>query len=827
MQPINITLDGRKVSGSPGMTVLELAREAGVDIPTLCDDQYLAPIGACRICIVENEQDGVMMASCVMPIAPDMVINTQSQRVLDHRKTIVKLMLSSHPDSCLVCNKGNCCKLRQIASDMGIGLIEYQRISQVSPIEDVNPFIERDLSKCILCAKCIRADQELVVVGAIDYFKRGFDAKPATFGDVPLEQSECTFCGTCVAMCPTGAIMDKGRSYHGTANYEVESTCAYCGCGCSISLGVKGNRVIAVTPGKNGDPNRGTLCVRGICASDVIHSADRLMQPIIRQEEDFTAVSWQDALAAAAEGLKQVKEKHGTDALAVISSSKCTNEENYLLQRFARGVLGTNNIDSSARLVNAVNRTALASTVGIAGANNDLGGLAQSDVIVVIGADPDASAPIVAYAIKRAVKYNGAKLILIDPRETGLSAFADIHIRPYHGTDSVLLGAMAKVIVDDGLVDGRSVSKKTNNYDALKASLGKYTPDSAATEAARMYAKATRGSVVWGTGLTQSAGGVDSVRSLINLAILTGQTSGLYALEKECNDRGAFGKSWEADVSSKQGLSALEVIGQIEKGSIKGLMVVGENPVLAFPDSNRVKKALLSLDFLVVQDMFLSETGQMADIVLASSSFAEKEGAYTNFEGRIGTLNAAIDPIGGSLPDWQIILKLAEAIGSPMPFDSLRQVSDEIKALAPTPKRPTKFDFYPITSITSPDDTSKEYPYKLLMLSDLYTLGNGAEIAYSYRLQKHASEAFIEIAGDDAEKLGASGGEQLNVTSPVGELVATVKVSNSVPSGTVYMPMALPSGSANILLDITLDEETKTPRVKTCNVSLKKVAVNG
>jgi len=820
------------------MTVLELAREAGVYIPTLCDDPHLTPIGACRICIAENEQDGVMIASCVTPIASGMVINTKSERVLDHRKTIVKLMLASHPDSCLVCNKGNCCKLRQIASDMGIGLIEYERISQALPIEELNPFIERDLSKCILCAKCIRADQELVVVGAIDYFKRGFDAKPATFRDVPLEQSECTFCGTCVAMCPTGAIMDKGRSYHGTANHEIESTCAYCGCGCNILLGVKDDRIISVKPGKNSGPNKGTLCIRGTCASDVIHAPDRLMQPMIRQEDDLIPASWQDALRIAAEGLKYVKGEHGPDALAVIGSSKCTNEEYYLLQRFARGVLNTNNIDSSARLHNATNRAALVSTIGIAGTDKDLAALEQSEVIVVIGANPDASAPIVAYAIKRAVKYKGAKLILIDPRETELSSFAHIHMRPKFGTDAVLLNGMARAIMGDGLLDEKSVLEKTNNLSALKASLDKYVSDRVIADtsvskeqledAARLYAKATQASVVWGTGLTQYGGGVDSVRALINLAMLTGHayhSGGLYALMKECNDRGACDMSALPDYLP--GLSALEIIEQIEKGKIKGLLVVGENPVLAFPDSDRVKKALNSLEFLVAQDMFLTETAELADVVLSSSSFAEKEGTYTNFEGRVGILNAAIDPMGGSLPDWKITLKLAQAMDSAMPFSDLKQVSDEIKAIVSVYEEKTKPSFYPIGYVAFVDDSSKKYPFKLLTISDLYSLGGGVAASHSYRLQKYRSEAFVQIAKVDAEKLGVSNSEQVKVASPVGELVATAKVSDSVPVGTIYMPLALPNGSANTLIDIKLDDETKTPLTKICNVRIEKVVSGG
>ncbi|MCJ7744353.1 MAG: 2Fe-2S iron-sulfur cluster-binding protein, partial [Dehalococcoidales bacterium] len=336
MEAITITLNGREVSGQPGMTILDLASESGVDIPTLCHDSHLDPIGACRICIVEDERSGALMASCVTPIASGMVIHTESPRVQERRKTIIKLMLASHPDSCLVCDKGNRCQLRKVASDMGVGLVEFQRIPQLAAIEEVNPFIERDLSKCILCAKCIRACQELVSEGAIDYLGRGFASKPATLDDLPLEKSECTFCGTCVALCPTGAIMEKDRTYTGTTKTNVRTVCPFCGCGCGISLEVKDNCLVRARPDEDNPLNRGTLCVKGSYGYDFVHSPERLTTPMVKRNGDFEAVSWEEALGVVAEEFKRIGETCGPSSLAVFGSSKCTNEENYLLQRFAR-----------------------------------------------------------------------------------------------------------------------------------------------------------------------------------------------------------------------------------------------------------------------------------------------------------------------------------------------------------------------------------------------------------------------------------------------------------------------------------------------------------
>jgi formate dehydrogenase alpha subunit len=885
LQPITITLDGREVSGYPGMTILELAKEAGIDIPTLCHDPQLTSIGACRVCLVEDERNNALLASCVAPIASGMVINTHSPRVLERRKTIVKLMLTSHPDSCLVCDKGNRCQLRQIASDLGIGLVELQRIPQMTSIEEVNPFLERDLSKCILCAKCIRACQELVVEGAIDYFQRGFTTIPATLNNLPLENSECTFCGTCVALCPTGALTEKEKIYRGTTQTVVQTTCPYCGCGCSMCLEAKDGHVVRIVPGKESSVNKGTLCVRGSYGCDFIHSPDRLLKPLVKKDDTFEEVSWAEALEQVATGFKRVKDERGTDSLAVLGSSKCTNEDNYVLQRFARSVLGTNNIDNGGRLYNSASRVGLGSSLGFSGTTNYLSDLEQSELILVIGADPSSSAPSVGYAIKRAVKQRGVKLLLIDPRQTKLSLFAHLWLRPEVGTDVALINGLAKVIIDEGLLDEEFVARRTDNFEAFDESLKKYTLEYVEKTtgvtgqdiraAARLYARASRAAIVYGTGITQHTGGTDGVGALANLALLTGNIGrkggGIYALQRENNGQGAcdmgtlpkflpgyqsvtdaqarerFEERWGASLPAEDGLTTLEIMEQVKKKKIKGMYIVGENPVLSFPNSRRITEILTSLDFLVVQDMFLTETAKLANVVLPAASFAEKEGTFTNFEGRVNRVRKAIKPIGESLPDWEIILRLADKMESPMPYSSLQDVMGEIEELVPSYEAYTDSErqdelayeetgrtygrqllkgfarFSPVEYTPQAEERKSNYPFTLLTGTILYHFGTGSRSSRSLRLKKFSPEAFVEICESDAREIAITDGEKVKVISAIGEVTAMVRITDTLREGMLFMPVSFPETPVNKLFDIVLNPETKAPSLKACSVKIEKL----
>jgi len=896
MEAVTITLNGVEVSGYAGTTILDLARESGVYIPTLCYDPNLVSTGACRLCLVEDERSGALHASCVTPIASGMTVNTNSPRVVEHRKKILELMLASHPDSCLVCDKGNRCQLRKLAAEMGIGLIEFQRIPQLDVIEEVNPFIERDLSKCIMCGKCIRVDQELVVEGAIDYIHRGTMVKAATLNDMPLEKSECTFCGACVAVCPTGALMEKDRIYTGTATNVVTTVCPYCGCGCTICLGIKDGKIIEARPAVDSPVSRGALCVRGNYGYDFISSPQRLHQPLIKVDGELQEATWEEALSRVADGFGRIKEELGAGALAVFGSSKCTNEENYLLQRFARGVLGTNNIDNGSRLYSAASRTGLGASIGYAGTTGSLGALERSKVIMVIGANPEISAPAVAYAIKRAARYKGAELIVIDPRDTPLTQFASLWLRPGVGTDVALLNGLARVIIDEKRLDVEFVTRMTDNFAGWSKSLQNYTPGHVekltgiprkdVQMAARLLAGAEEASIVYGNGITQHVTGTDAVAAIANLAMLTGNTGrrgGIFALQRENNAHGAcdmgalpgflagyqsvddaqnrqrFEERWGCSLPAEAGLSALEMMEAAREGKVKGMLIVGENPVASFPQPALVRKALSSLDFLVVTDMFPTETVKYASVVLPADSFAEKEGTFTNFEGRVQRLHQAMEPVGDSLPDVEILLRLAEKMVSPLPYTSHQEVMEEIEEMVPFYRHvayadtdsmgmdwgdvesnspgtrrlhkglfPSGFGRFSPVEYAPPVDVSTDgYPFTLMVGSSRYHFGAGSRSSRSARLSRFSPVAFLEISGVDAADLGIGDSDTVKVTSTQGELLTTVKVSHTLPQGLLFMPISFPDTPVYELFNTVLDPQAKAPALKSCAVRLERTAGDG
>ena len=813
---ITITLDGVEARGHSGMTILELAQAKGIKIPTLCNDPCLQSIGACRVCLVEDEKRGSVHAACVTPITPGMVINTSSRRVIDYRKVVVKLMLASHPDSCLVCGKGNRCTLRQIAADLGIGLVEYYPMPYFSGTQEVNPFILRDLSKCILCAKCIRADHELVVEGAIDYIDRGFEARPATLTEGPLEVSECTFCGTCVELCPTGALFERDKPHRGTTTKQVATICSFCGCGCSFWLEVSDDRVVGVRSGISGSVNEMTLCVKGHYGYDVINSPDRLRNPLIREDNTLVETSWDEALRRAAQGLTTIKRKHGGKGIALLTGAHCTNEEAFLLKQFASDVLDTEHVlCSSGDYMSSLIR-GMEETVGFVGTSAATKDLEEADAILLIGANPTETAPIVGYSIKRGVRQKQTALIVIDPRKTKLSHYAKIWLQPFVGNDEMLLLAFLHLLLlrEHGEEGGTG---RDNTLEKLRervahfnfAGVEKKTGVSLERlkKAVVLFCSAEKRAIVFGNGVMQQSRSDVLVKLLCTIGsaagILQKERTILFPLIKESNALGCFQMGLKSDLPPET------LFKEILDESIKGLWIVGADPLLSFPGSREIEKALKNLEFLIVSDAFLTKTGTHAHVVFPSATFAEKSGTCTNLEGRLQRVVKVVNCVGESRPDWQIVSQVAERLGNSFPFTSEKEITGEITKNIPLYSRMdlSKIDegYYsyrpPIsssrkkTTLFVPEDipevqeTTGAYPYTLMVGSILFHLGCGQLTRHSPKLCRMIQDEYVEINPSNAAQEGVKEGDVIRLVSSTGEKRTVARLTDNVPEGVLFMPL--------------------------------------
>ena len=909
MGSVTLQINGITISGPEGMTILELAREQGYPIPTLCHDPHLSPAGACRICLVEEETRGVLIPSCVTAIAPGMAIRTDSPRVIENRKTILQLLLASHPESCIVCDKGNRCQLRALAADLGIGFIPLDPMPQYFPVRDFNPFFKRDMSKCILCGKCIRGDQELVVEGVLDYSHRGFPARPTTFQNLPLEDAGCTFCGTCLSLCPTGALSETGLALQGSLSVKTDTVCSHCACGCSLTMETHSDRVIRITPtaDQQRDP---ALCVKGHFGFHYIHSPERLHSPLIRQNGVLTETSWEGALKFLVEQFQAIRQESGPKAIGCLAGPQLTNEEFYLFQKVARLGFKTPNVDNASRLYAAPALMAMEKALGLNSTVRPLENLLKADVILVVGANPTETAPVLGYTIKKALAQNKARLILIDPRKTKLAPRADFWLRPRPGTDLSLIQCLIHTILTENLWDQGFVHSQTQGFLEWRESFLKLNRNSelAATglpgiqvqDAARALAAAKNLAVVLGDGLTQQLNASAAAMALINLVLLLGQWGrpgcGIYPVLKESNSQGAwdmgvlpnrlpgyqaaddpralktFEAKWGSPIPAGPGLSALEMLDSAISGQIKGLYCVSEDPLVSYPDRKWVEAALNKLSFLVVQDLFLTETAQKAHLVLPAASQPEKEGTYTNLERRIHRLRRAVPPWGQAKPDSEIfsliLTALEDAQGPYKPIDqriealnreeSSRELKDrstapstgsdliedvfnEIKEMVPgygqitlegldhNPLLLTAFDPTPRPySFESPkirlDRPAQDatYPFVLITGGVLHHLGVGTRTWKDPRLKAITPPPAVTLSPQDAADLKIASGDQVEIQSKKGAVSVSARIKEECPPGILFLPLSYPELKINTLFEAFWDPISKGSLHNPCLVRIVK-----
>jgi formate dehydrogenase major subunit len=893
---VNLTIDGQAIQVPAGSTILAAAKTLGIDIPTLChldmEKQFNQQAAACRVCVVEIEKRRNLAPACATSVMEGMVILTESPRVVQARKTVINLMLSDHPLDCLTCGQAGNCSLQDLCYRYDIEQTDFPGMRNDFPLDDSNEFYVRDLNKCVACRRCVQICSNYQQTDAIGFGNRGFTTHPVAPFDKKMTDSICVSCGNCVSACPTGALQPKSKEKFRFWEIDrVKTTCSYCGVGCEMNLLVKNNKVVGVEP-SNGAANEGLLCVKGKFGYNFINHPDRLKTPLIKKDGKLVPASWDEAYELIASKLNDTKSKFGTDALAGLASARVTNEENYLFMKMVRAVFGTNNIDHCARLCHASTVAGLATTLGSGAMTNSISEIVNSDVIFVTGSNTTETHPVIGSKIRRAVA-NGAKLIVAEPRRIDLVKQADVFMQITPGTNVALYNGMMNVILEEGLQDEAFIKERCENYEELATVIKEYTPERVAEicginaedirVAARLYANAKAASIFYSMGVTQHSTGTSGVMGTSNLALLCGhigkESSGVNPLRGQNNVQGAcdmgclpgdftgyqkvanpeavakFEKAWGVKLSTEPGHTVTEIIPMAGKGEIKFLYIMGENPMLSDPDQKHVRAGLEALDFLVVQDIFLTETAELADVVLPAASFAEKDGTFTNTERRVQRVRQAIPVPGQAKADWVILQEMMAKLGYSKTYANAAEIMDEIASITPsygginyarleneslqwpcpTTDHPgTKFlhkdkcarglgllkpwEFKPSAELPDSD-----YPFILTTGRILYHYHTKTMTGKVDGLNNLFPESFVEINPTAAKKLGVADGGKLRISTRRGAVQATAKVTDKLKENVIFMPFHFADGPANALTNPVLDPIAKIPEFKSCAASVEKV----
>ena len=732
-ETVEIEIDGLPATVKAGTTILRAARENGVEIPRLCATDSLKPFGSCRMCVVEVEGRQGYPASCTTRVEPGMQIRTQTEKVAKLRRNVMELYISDHPLDCLTCSANGDCELQDVAGAVGLREVRYGFDGEnhlEAVLDESNPYFTFDPSKCIVCSRCVRACDEVQGTFALTIEGRGFESKvSASVGESFLD-SECVSCGACVQACPTATLMEKSVIDHGTPEHSVVTTCAYCGVGCSFKAEMRGDQVVRMTPYKDGQANHGHSCVKGRFAWGYSTHKERILDPLIRDKttDPWRKVSWEEAISFAARRFKEIQEEYGRKSIGGITSSRCTNEEVWLVQKMVRAAFGNNNVDTCARVCHSPTGYGLKQTLGTSAGTQLFDSVMDADVIMVIGANPTAGHPVFASQMKQRIR-QGAKLIVIDPREIGLVRSphikADYHLPLKPGTNVPIINALAYVAIKEGFIDEEYVAERCDmdSFAAWKECILKSenapeevskvsgVPVEDIYGAARLYGSSDKGAIYYGLGVSEHSQGSTMVMGMANLAMATGNigTTGVgvnplrgqnnvqgscdmgsfphelpgYRPIQDDEIRGIFEKHWGVDIDPEPGYRIPNMFDAAIAGQYKGMYIQGEDLAQSDPNTHHVEAALGSLECLVVQDLFLVESAKFAHVFLPGTSFLEKDGTFTNAERRINRVRPVMKPRQGKA-EWRITQELAQAMGYDMNFNNEAEIMDEIAALTPT-----------------------------------------------------------------------------------------------------------------------------------------------
>ncbi|HEX3347081.1 MAG TPA: formate dehydrogenase subunit alpha [Acetobacteraceae bacterium] len=735
---VTFTIDGRTVSVPAGTSVMAAATTLGTKIPRLCATDKLEAFGSCRLCLVEIEGRRGTPSSCTTPAEDGMVVHTHTERLAQLRRGVMELYISDHPLDCLTCAANGDCELQDMAGAVGLRAVRYgadgaNHVKAESPLflpSDLsNPYFAYDPSKCIVCSRCVRACQEVQGTFALTIAGRGFDSRVSA-GGVDFLGSECVSCGACVQACPTATLIEKSVVAQGQPEHSVVTTCAYCGVGCSFKAEMKGDQLVRMVPFKAGGANEGHSCVKGRFAWGYAMHPDRVLKPMVRERitDAWRETTWEDAIARAADAFRRIQDTHGRDAIGAISSSRCTNEEVFVVQKLVRTAFRNNNVDTCARVCHAPTGYGLKQTMGTSAGTQDFRSVAKADVILVIGANPTDGHPVFASRLKRRLR-EGAKLIVADPRRIDLvrtpHVRAQLHLQLKPGTNVAFLNAMAHVVVTEGLADqdfvrarcdqdafaewAAFVAEPHNSPEETEQHTG--VPSADVRAAARLYATARNAAIYYGLGVTEHSQGSTAVMAIANLAMATGNIGregvGVNPLRGQNNVQGAcdmgsfphefsdyrsvsddatraiFEAMWHLPLDREPGLRINNMLDEALEGRFRGIYVQGEDIAQSDPNTQHVTAALEAMECVVVQDLFLNETAKFAHVFLPGSSFLEKDGTFTNAERRINRVRRVVAPRPG-MDEWRITAELSRALGYPMTYESPADIMAEIAALTPS-----------------------------------------------------------------------------------------------------------------------------------------------
>jgi formate dehydrogenase alpha subunit len=807
---IDLTINGQKISAKKGSTILEAALDNGIKIPNLCYDKRLVPHGGCRLCVVEIEGMRKPEASCATFATEGLSVWTETPKVRKIRQTVLELMLVHHPLDCPVCDKAGECAIQDLVYQYGKPRGRFIRDRKHTPLDTKGSLVELSGDKCILCGKCVRICAEHQGTSALGFIGRGFPTvvQPA-FG----EALECDYCGQCIDVCPTGALMSKTHKFaaRSWALEEEETICPFCGCGCTLTLGMAEGKILRSSGKKDRGVNEGNLCGRGRFGVDYIYSENRLKSPMINKGGELVSVSWDEALSYISDRLKNISNAHGPSSIGAIGSPRCTNEDNYILQKFMRKTIGADNIDSAASFGYGLVERAWNMAFGMSGHRIDLKSPIGKDVILVIESDLSITHPVFGLNILQA-KRDGSKLIVADSRETKLTKHSTQCPKIKQGTGVAFLNGIMSVMLDRGLVANQDASK-INGFSTLKETLKVYSPEkvSEITGITREELIAVTETLVnaetrmltLSISVSENTKGLDTILAATNLIHLLGESPDAIQIPAEySNTFGLFQMGIRPDagpdyqLSEATGKNVTEML--YEPYSLKALYIMGADPVSTFPNNSEIITTLKSLYLLIVQDIALTETAKFAHVILPASSWAEKDGTYTNAEGITQKLKKVIDPTGQSLPDWQILKNLAETMGNDLDINDRKDIVEEINSLLDEPR-----DLVPMTRAFNPvhyqdgEITDEEYPLNMVARDVLQHAGSMSTRSKSLNLV--SSEALLEINWNDADRFGISDNGHVKVTSRRGTVYLKAAVSDNVPDGIVYVPTHFPHSKVTTL----------------------------